>query len=283
MFHFLFLIEKLSPIFVGLFAALVLASCNSNSPSRAQNGEVTVVTVEDLSFQPLNPARGDASPQAGVLWGDIREDTASGMILKFADGFSSPPHIHNITYRGVVIKGGLHNDDPDAAKMWMGPGSYWTQPAGEDHITAAKPGSGAISFLEIFKGPYLVKPSSDAFQTQELPVNIDASNLVWLGPQDLEWIEDNAKGARVTLLWGEPKDGNLFASFVKLPSGFKGAISTAEDAKMVLITGEILYRDGRLKPGSYIHATGPVEHNIECVNMDCQIYVRANTKYAIKQ
>lgn len=106
-----------------------------------------------------------------------------------------------------MIKGGLHNDDPDAAKMWMGPGSYWTQPAGEDHITAAKPGAGAISFLEIFEGPYLVKPSSDAFQTQELPVNMDSTNLVWLGPEDLEWIEDKAKGVKVSHLWGHPRMG----------------------------------------------------------------------------
>ncbi|MEL6545820.1 MAG: DUF4437 domain-containing protein, partial [Myxococcota bacterium] len=39
----------------------------------------------------------------------------------------------------------------------MGPGSYWMQPAGEVHITAAKPGAGGTSFLEILSGPYLVK------------------------------------------------------------------------------------------------------------------------------
>ena len=54
------------------------------------------------------------------------------------DGFSSPPHIHNVTYRAMVIKGLVHNDDPEAENMWMPPGSFWTQPAGEAHITSAK-------------------------------------------------------------------------------------------------------------------------------------------------
>lgn len=56
---------------------------------------------------------------------------ASGSLVTFVDGFQSPPHIHNITYRAVVIRGRIHNDDPEAARLWMEPGSYWTQPAGE--------------------------------------------------------------------------------------------------------------------------------------------------------
>lgn len=83
-------------------------------------------------------------------------------------GFESPPHIHNITYRGVVIEGVMHNDDPTAAKMWMPPGSFWTQPAGEDHTTAAD-GETNLIYLEIDSGPYLVKPSAEQFDNGERP------------------------------------------------------------------------------------------------------------------
>lgn len=85
----------------------------------------------------LNPARGDKGPGAADLRGDRTKDTASGTLLQFPEGFSSPPHIHNITYRGVVISGELHNDDPKAENMWLPAGSFWRQPAGEAHITAA--------------------------------------------------------------------------------------------------------------------------------------------------
>lgn len=67
-----------------------------------------------------------------------------GISVRFNPGFSSPPHIHNITYRGIVIEGLLHNDDPTAESMWLPAGSFWTQPAGEDHITAANAQSNMI-------------------------------------------------------------------------------------------------------------------------------------------
>nr|WP_211242461.1 DUF4437 domain-containing protein [Cobetia crustatorum] len=64
-----------------------------------------VVQHSDIDWGYLNPLRGDQSPAAGDLWGDRTKDGASGFLVKFNEGFSSPPHIHNITYRGVVIQG----------------------------------------------------------------------------------------------------------------------------------------------------------------------------------
>ncbi len=45
----------------------------------------------------------------------------------------------------------------------MGPGSFWTQPAGQTHITAAGEGGKATAFLEIMEGPYLVRPPDASF------------------------------------------------------------------------------------------------------------------------
>jgi Domain of unknown function (DUF4437) len=117
-----------------------------------------------------------------------QKNVPSGVLLKFAGGFSSPPHIHNITYRAVVISGAAHNDDPEAANMWMGPGSFWTQPAGEVHITSAQSGPGATAFLEILEGPYLVQPPHQAFDNGERPLNLEERNVVWLTPNDITWI-----------------------------------------------------------------------------------------------
>jgi hypothetical protein len=96
----------------------------------------------------------------------------------FERGFSSPPHIHNVSYRGIVIELRVHKDDPDAAKMWMPAGSYWTQPAGggvESHITAAD-GASNLAYIEIEDGPYLVRPADEAFDNGERPINVHASN-----------------------------------------------------------------------------------------------------------
>ena len=128
--------------------------------------QAETVSRTSVEFQPLNPARGDASPKAGVLWGDIRENQSTGSIIEFVDGFSSPPHIHNVTYRGVVISGFVHNDDPNASEQWMGPGSFWIQPAGAPHITAASGASPITIFSRSLKArtwyDHLTKVSTTA-------------------------------------------------------------------------------------------------------------------------
>ena len=198
--------------------------------------------ASEIAWQKLNPARGDASPQAGTIWGDQTKDGASGFLVKFVDGFSSPPHIHNITYRAIVLAGAVHNDDPEAEPMWMKPGSYWTQPAGEVHITSSR-GAG-IGYVEIQSGPYLVKPGSEAFDNGERPVNVDVTNIVWLDASDTTWIKgdagtDAAKNIQMTFMWGKPRADHINGSMVKLPAGFSRANSMriARHSKWSLLRG----------------------------------------------
>ena len=103
-------------------------------------------------WEALNPARGDKRPLAVTVWGDRKGTVATGFLTKFVDGFSSPPHIYNVTYRALVLKGLVHNDDSTAEDMWMPARSFWTQPAGAPHITSAK-GSENIAYVEIDSGP----------------------------------------------------------------------------------------------------------------------------------
>jgi hypothetical protein len=104
----------------------LLVASNSVAHEQAVKPTSKVVLISDIEWEPLNPARGDKGPKAGALWGDFTGSRPSGFLVKFVDGFSSPLHIQNITYRGVVISGLIHNDDPDAADMWMPTGSFWT-------------------------------------------------------------------------------------------------------------------------------------------------------------
>lgn len=241
-----------------------------------------VVLTSEVEWEQLNPARGDKSPQAGTLWGDRKGTVATGFLAKFVDGFSSPPHIHNATYRAVVISGSIHNDDPEAADMWMPAGSFWTQPKGEVHITAAK-GATNVALVEIDRGPYLVMPTEEAFDSGERPVNVDASNIVWVDPHGMPAA---ANGPKVAYLWGSLKEGQSNGTFVKLPAGFSGAIhSHGSTFRAVVVKGQPQYLGDDVKtlePGSYFGSKGETVHQVSSnAGEESIIYVRTDGKYEV--
>ncbi|WOO39671.1 DUF4437 domain-containing protein [Rubellicoccus peritrichatus] len=265
--------------------AIVCAMSNSIQAIASdieEKQETKIVLLSDIEWEPLNPARGDSSPKAGTLWGNRAGAEATGFLAKFVDGFSSPPHIHNVTYRAVVISGEIHNDDPNAEKMWMSRGSFWTQPKGEAHITAAR-GEENIALVEIDEGPYLVQHTHDAFDSGERAVNIDASNIVWVTPPGLN---PSKTGPKVAYLWGILEAGLDNGTFIKLPAGFVGYIhSTGSIFRVVTIEGQPVYLEDeeiKLAPGSYFSSSGDSMHSIRSgPDQDSIFYVRTNGPYRI--
>lgn len=264
--------------FLGLIALSLVSS------SFSLHAATKIVTADEVNWGYLNPARGDKSPGAADLWGDRTKNTATGMLVRFKEGFSSPPHIHNITYRGIVINGEMHNDDPDAKAMWMPVNSYWTQPAGEVHITAANQKANMI-YLEIDEGPYLVKPSSEHFDNGERPVNLHRDNLVWLHNTDLISVEN--EGVKAVYLWGDTQA--KYGTMIKLPEGFEGVLeSTGSEFRSVVIQGEVSLKAERdnvksLLPGSYIESDAPSVHHIKnSTGGDVTLYVRTNAPLKIR-
>lgn len=206
----------------------------------------------------------------------------TGFLAKFADGFSSPPHIHNATYRAVVISGRIHNDDPDAADMWMPTGSFWTQPKGEVHITAAK-GATNVALVEIDMGPYLVLSPEEAFDSGERPINVDASNIVWVDPPGMP---PSANGPKLAYLWGNLQGDQSNGTFVKLSAGFMGKIhSHASTFRAVVIKGQLQHTGATVKtlePGSYFSSEGEWVHQISPkAEEDSIIYVRSEGYYEL--
>lgn len=260
----------------------VLMACN-NSVGIAQEASNKVVLASEVEWTPLNAARGDQSPQAGTLWGDRGEEVATGFLVKFKEGFSSPPHIHNVTYRGVVIEGLIHNDDPNAEKMWMPAGSFWTQPAGEAHITAAK-GSENMAFIEIQNGPYLVRPTEQAFDNGERPLNVDKSNIVWV---DLNEEASSNNSPKIAYFWGDPEGKEPYGTLVKLPVGFSGKIlSDAPSFRAVVIQGQAQYQLEKetktLEAGSYFSSEGKSVHLISSdLDKASVLYIRTNGAFKV--
>ncbi len=261
------------------------AASDSTDPKLAAESTSKFVLTSEVKWEQLNPARGDKSPKAGTLWGDRKGSVPTGFLVKFVDGFSSPPHIHNVSYRGVVISGLIHNDDPNADDMWMPTGSFWTQPKGEVHITAAK-GSTNLAYIEIEKAPYLVLSFKEAFDSGERPVNVDASNIVWI---DQPGIPASADGPKVAFLWGNPQDDQLNGTLVKLPAGFTGKIdSHGSTFRAVVIKGQPQYQvpgetDVKtLEPGSYFSSKGESVHQVSSeAGEESIIYIRTDGKYDV--
>jgi quercetin dioxygenase-like cupin family protein len=270
-----------------LFILVVSVTSVAQTPTTDDIKSINeVVTADNVEWGWLNPLRGDKSPAAGKLWGDRTKNEPAGFLVKFKKGFSSSPHIHNITYRGVVIKGLLHNDDENAEKQWLPAGSYWQQPAGEAHITAAD-GEENMAFLDIQEGPYLVKPTSEAFDNGERPVNVDKTNLVWLNANDNQWVSEKSN-VETAFLWGSHEKNQLRATLLKLPAGFKGSIKNLSSSfRAVVISGKVIQQFSKkdaenvLAPGSYFGA----EKNAELLlstDTETVIYIRANGNFKVK-
>ena len=264
---------------LSIFLATTLITLHPGAEVKAAQ-DVKIILASEVNWEPLNPSRGEKSPRAGTLWGDRNGAVPTGFLAKFKDGFSSPPHIHNTTYRAVVISGLIHNNDPAAAHMWMPVGSFWTQPKGEVHITAAK-GKRNIALVEIDKGPYLVKPIEEAFDSGERPINIHASNLVWL---DLPRASESHDNPKIAYLWGQQVNNDSNGTFIKLPAGFKGKIhSKGSTFHAVLITGQLQHQKAvnkTLNSGGYFGSKGDTVHKV-ISNSETVIYVRTNGKFTI--
>lgn len=275
--------------------ATVLGACSSTQTLENHNGMSSPesLSYEDIQWGALNPARGDNSPRAGNLWGDRTGSGASGFLVQFVDGFSSPPHIHNITYRGVVINGLVHNDDPEAENMWLPAGSFWTQPAGDVHITSAQ-GKFNLAYIEIDEGPYLVQPTDEAFESGDISINVDESNLVWLDASSISWVDlpthgGAASGAKIAWLWGDPQDDQPSGSLVQLPAGFQGEIrSQAPSFHAVVIQGTVTLNGDNtagvieLDPGSYFgRAQNPNTPVAVSAQHQVMLYIRSDGRYEI--
>lgn len=244
----------------------------------AQAASEDIVLISDVKWQQLNPLRGDKSPKAGALWGKRTGPGPAGFLVKFVDGFSSPPHIHNVAYRGVVISGLIHNDDPKAEAMWMPKGSFWTQPAGGVHITAAK-GKTNIAYIEV-EDSFGVLPAKQAFASNEKPINVDVTNIVWLDPAGMK---SPARGFKVAYLWGKPQAGHLNGTLIKLPAGFIGKVNNrGSKFRAVVIQGKLKLKGKLMDPGSTFGSKEKSVHSVSCKSgTNCILYTRMKGRYAV--
>lgn len=180
-----------------------------------------------------------------------------------------------------MIDGLVHNDDPAEPNLWLPAGSYWTQPAGDVHITSAQ-GSYNIALIEINQGPYLVKPVEEAFDNGETMIRVPGT--------DVQWTElPGAPNVKKVHLWNASEDGALKGTLIRLPQGFSGTLETTSPSfQAVVIQGNLVYDQNNngttqaLAPGSMFSSTGSSQHRITaCEQSDCVIYLRSNDQFTV--
>ena len=89
------------------------SSCPRQLPAPKRAMRCCLMTT---SIGGVNPARGDESPPRAGESGDRTGVGATGFLVRFDQGFSSPPHIHNAL---IAWSSGEGHDDPDAASLWL--------------------------------------------------------------------------------------------------------------------------------------------------------------------
>lgn len=274
---------------VALTTACVSAGTNSAANAEPSNGVLETVDISEVEWGALNPERGKAGPRAGDLWGDRTVKGPTGFLAKFEPEFASPPHIHNVSYSGVVISGRVHNDDPAAENMWLQPGSYWTQPAGDVHITSAD-GASNMAYIEINDGPYLVRPTTQAFDNGEASINVDEKNVVWMDASEIAWMQGANSGVETAFLWGNPTADASYGSLIKFVPGHVGVIHPGDASfRAVVIEGQakVASKDQAnsrtLSAGSYFGGDRLGAISLTCSTEEaCTLYIRADNQFELR-
>jgi quercetin dioxygenase-like cupin family protein len=78
-----------------------------------------------------------------AVWGNPNQ-SASEFLQKFPAGMDSGWHWHTAAYEGVVIQGTFTHTSKGGAPQTGGPGSVWSQPAGQVHDDKCEEGSDCI-------------------------------------------------------------------------------------------------------------------------------------------
>jgi len=104
----------------------------------------TFMTSDVIPWKPADPRVPDGV-QMFVVWGNPKEGP-SGVLFKFPAGTGAGWHYHTAAYQGIVITGKATHTVKGAAPQTGGPGSVWSQLAGQVHDDKCEEGGDCIEF-----------------------------------------------------------------------------------------------------------------------------------------
>jgi len=114
------------------------------TPASAKAGAAqgNFTTSDAIPWKPIDPKKYPGL-QIFAVWGNPNKG-ASEFLQKFPAGMDSGWHWHTAAYEGVVIQGKFTHTFKGGAPQTGGPGSVWSQPAGQIHDDKCEEGSDCI-------------------------------------------------------------------------------------------------------------------------------------------
>jgi len=192
------------------------------TPAAAQG---TFTTSDAIPWKPIDPKHPGlmmfvvwGNPSCEPRWTACNEG-ASEIVQKFPAGMDSGWHWHTAAYEGVVVQGKFTHTFKGAAPETGGPGSVWSQPAGQVHDDKCEEGAdcivvvyfhGKLDFIPD-RGTATPTAGAKAGATQGTFTTIDAIPWKPLDPKQ--------PGLQMSVVWGNPNEG---ASEIvqKFPAGW---------------------------------------------------------------
>ena len=132
----------------------------SAADAKAGPTQGTFMTSDAIPWKPVDPSKPDGV-QMFVVWGSPKEGP-SGVLIKFPAGTDAGWHWHTAAYYGVVIQG-TATPVKGAAPQTGGPGSVWSQPAGQVHDDKCGEGGECVEFA-YFDGKLDFNPVDSSYR-----------------------------------------------------------------------------------------------------------------------
>jgi quercetin dioxygenase-like cupin family protein len=116
-------------------------AATSATGAKAGAAQSTFTTSDAIPWKPVDPKHPGL--MMFVVWGNPNTG-ASEIVQKFPAGMDSGTHWHTAAYEGVVVQGKFTHTFKGAAPQTGGPGSMWSQPAGQVHDDKCEEGGDCI-------------------------------------------------------------------------------------------------------------------------------------------
>lgn len=266
-------------VWLGLICLFLVAAVQSPSDASGRGrghltfpgeaiGEVEIVRDGDVAFVEISPFARFASAQ-----GDFGSG-AHGTFGIFGEGATSPPHTHTETYYGVVLSGQMNNPfGTEDAPPTLTPGSFWSVPADEQHVTACLSPDQECRFFFHSGSAFDFLPIDELTEPRG-----DDARAIPVGELDFERFRPYAGAAEV---WGDPDTGPFGLIARARTRSFVRWSTHREAFTMVPVAGRsfIISPSGvaRVSAGDLIEVGANTPHALVCQRGDdCLYYLFGN-------
>ena len=139
--------KRLSLYIIPVVVGLIFFGTIEASAQKKMKKTAVLWAAEDIKWDSLKGSPPGSGVMGAVLWGSL-EKGPFGAFVKFPPGYKMPLHYHSSAFKAVVIKGAYIYTPEGGEEKRLGPGSYFSYPAKDRHMTSSAEDSESIIFVE---------------------------------------------------------------------------------------------------------------------------------------